>query len=160
MVLRSMPRARCIAHADGKLGTMILRFGPGFVLVFCLISVAPVWAADYGSATEVAAVRKAVPQSVPSSAGACAVHANRIVVVGSYALIAEFFSDPCGGGGDELWAKRDAVWVDVAAGKPMIEPCDMKSKGVPGVVILQLLSHYRGPAAVAQAQTDLKNCPH
>jgi hypothetical protein len=156
MVLRSMPRARCIAHADGKLGTMILRFGPGFVLVFCLISVAPVWAADYGSATEVAAVRKAVPQSVPSSAGACAVHANRIVVVGSYALIAEFFSDPCGGGGDELWAKRDAVWVDVASGKPMIEPCDMKSKGV----ILQLLSHYRGPAAVAQAQTDLKNCPH
>ncbi len=105
-------------------------------------------------------MRKAVPQSAPSGAGACAVHANRIVVVGSYALVYEFFSDPCGGGGDELWAKRNAVWVDVAGGHPMIRPCDMKSKGVPPVVILQLLSHYRDSAAIAQAQTDLKNCPH
>jgi hypothetical protein len=146
-------------YLQGKLGSMTSRFGPGLVLVFCLVSVAPIWAADYGSATEVAAVRKAVPQSAPSSAGACAVHANRIVVVGSHALVYAFLSDPCGGGGDELWTKRNAVWVDVAGGHPMIEPCDMKSKGVPRVVILQLLSHYR-PAAVAQAQTELKNCPH
>ncbi len=71
----------------------------------------------------------------------------------------EFAGGPCGGGGDELWAKRNAVWVDVAGGHPMIEPCDMKSKGVSRVVILQLLSHYRS-FAVAQAKTDLKNCPH
>jgi hypothetical protein len=134
---------------------MILRFVSGLVLVFCLISVAPVWAADYGSATEVAAVRKAIPKK----SGPCAVHADQIAVVGSYALVYEFFGDPCGGGGDELWAKRNAVWVDVAGGHPMFEPCDMKSKGVPRAVILQLLSHYR-PAAVAQAKTDLKNCPH
>jgi hypothetical protein len=146
-------------YSHGNLGSMTLRFGSGLLLVFCLISVAPIWAADYGSATEVAAVRKAVPPSAASGAGACAVHANRIVVVGSYALVYEFFSDPCGGGGDELWAKRNAVWVDVAGGHPMIEPCDMKSKGIPRVVILQLLNHYR-TAAVAQAQTDLKNCPH
>ena len=133
---------------------MILRFVSGLVLVFCLISVAPVWAADYGSATEVAAVRKAI-----HNIGACPVHADEIVVVGSYALVSEFAGGPCGGGGDNLFALRHAVWVDVADGHPMIEPCDMKSKGVPRAVILQLLSHYR-PAAVAQAKTDLKNCPH
>jgi hypothetical protein len=146
----------------GTSGLMISRLGPGLVLVFCLIAVAPTWAADYGSATDVAAVRKAVPKSAHSGAGPCAVHANQIVVVGSYALVAEFFSDPCGGGVDELWAKRNAVWVDVAHGKPVMPPCEMRSKGVPRVIILQLVSHYSlgGPVAVAQAQKDLKNCPH
>jgi hypothetical protein len=147
-----------------KLGRMISRLRPGLVLVFCVISAAPVWAADYGSATDIAAVRKAVPKSVRSPEGACAVHANRIVVIDSYAMVETFYSDPCGAGSDDLWAKRNGAWVVLAHGKPIIEPCGMKSEGVPQDVIPQLLSHYAGPAyaaaARAQAQRDLKNCRH
>lgn len=139
-------------------GLIVSCVRPALVAAFYLTAIAPVWAADYGNPTDVAAVRIAVSKTVSSGAGACAVHANKIVVVDSYALVGEFFSDPCGGGGDELWAKRNGVWVDVLAGKPIIVPCDIESKGVSHAVILQLLSHYRGAAAVARAESELKNC--
>jgi len=144
---------------------MIERLNPWLVLVFCVTLVAPALAVDhYGNATDIAAVRKAVPKSIPSAAGACAVHANRIVVVATYALVQTFYSDPCGAGADDLWGKRNGAWVKLAAGKPIMPPCVMHSKGVPDSTILQLVSRYAGPdyASRAQegAQKELKACRH
>lgn len=79
-------------------------------------------------------------------------------------MVDTFYGDPCGAGADDLWAKRKGAWFILAQGKPIMPPCLMKSKGVPQDVIPQLLSHYAGSAyaaaARAQAQKDLKSCPH
>lgn len=135
------------------------RVTPWLVAGFWVISVAPVWAGDYGSANDVVAIRTAVQKSVPSGAGPCAVHANDIVIVDSYALVNTFFGDPCGGAGDEqLWAKRNGAWSQVLAGKPGVTPCQMKSIAISRTLILQLINHFHGPATAAQAQRELKNC--
>lgn len=137
---------------------------PVLALVFGLLAIAPALAADYGNASDVAAIRKFVERPIqinPGSGGAsCTVHAIKIVVADSFALVSEFFRDPCGGGGESLFAKRNGTWVEAAVGRPMIRICeDMKAKGVPQDVIVQLETHFSS-ASAARIQQELKGCQH
>ena len=79
--------------------------------------------ADYGNAADVAAVRKVI-QSEPQRACKVA-HADRIVVVGSYALAYV----TCDFGSQELYAKRRGTWTHVARGKPNIAACWIRQAG-------------------------------
>jgi hypothetical protein len=83
------------------------------------------------------------------------------VVVDSFALVNEFFRDPCGAGGESLFAKRNGTWTEAAVGRPMVRVCeDMKSAGVPNDVIIRLETRFYSGVSTAQIQDTLKACPH
>ena len=92
--------------------------------------------ADYGNAADVAAVRKVI-QSEPHRACKVA-HADRIVIVGSYALA----DVTCEFGRGELYAKRHGTWTHVAYGKPVVPACVIRERGATLDVTTQLLKHH------------------
>jgi hypothetical protein len=127
------------------------------VSALCFLTIAAASATDYGNANDIAAVRNAVQsQTIRGRGYTCTVHANKIVVIGSYAYVEVFDRDPCGAGAEDLWAKRNGSWLRVLLGHPMVLPCTMSSIGVPRDVITQLLWRFKGTTA-ARVQQDLKD---
>ncbi|MBV9149964.1 MAG: hypothetical protein JO024_08860 [Candidatus Eremiobacteraeota bacterium] len=104
--------------------------------------------ADYGNAADVAAIRKVI-QSEPQRACKVA-HADRIVVVGSYALA----DVSCDFGGEELYAKRHGAWMHAVHGKPMVPACAIRDAGATLNLATQLLKRF------GQYKNQLKEFPN